>query len=152
MGAYTSTASGNFNSTAIWTGGVVPSSAGDTWTISAGTTVIYNVNSTIQLLVIDNSTHSHTIQEPDITITYICIPHNSEHKVNSEHLTLGTNFHILTVSDSTHGIQSDVIGLASQQILAINNSSHVLTSNTVGSLLEGSINGDIQYRVCLSWT
>ena len=76
-----------------------------------------------------------TAESPDTWITYICIPHNSEHTLNSEHLTLGTNFHILVVSNSTHGIQSDVINLTSQQLLSVANSNHVMTSNTVGSLL-----------------
>ncbi len=87
------------------------------------------------LLSLDDATHLITAESPYTLITYICIPNNAEHILNSEHLTLGTNFHILVVSNSTHGIQSDVINLTSQQLLSVANSNHVMTSNTVGSLL-----------------
>lgn len=44
MAAYTSTQSGNWNSTATWGGSGYPSAAGDTFTIANGHTVTYNVD------------------------------------------------------------------------------------------------------------
>lgn len=43
-GAFTTTTSGNFSTGATWVGGSAPSAAGDTWTISAGHTVVYDVD------------------------------------------------------------------------------------------------------------
>ena len=45
MGAnYTNATSGRFSATSTWIGGVVPSASGDTWTITNGTTVTYDVD------------------------------------------------------------------------------------------------------------
>jgi hypothetical protein len=43
MAAYTSTQSGNFNSTATWGGGGWPNADGDTFTVASNTVVTYNV-------------------------------------------------------------------------------------------------------------
>ena len=47
MAAYTSTQSGNFNAAATWGGSGYPSANGDTFTVSAGHTVTYNVSSAL---------------------------------------------------------------------------------------------------------
>jgi hypothetical protein len=49
MAAYTSVTGGNWNDPATWGSASYPSSAGDTATISAGHTVVYNVSSTTEL-------------------------------------------------------------------------------------------------------
>jgi hypothetical protein len=46
MAVITSTASGNFNATGTWVGGVVPVD-GDSFIIAAGHTVTYNVTSPV---------------------------------------------------------------------------------------------------------
>lgn len=45
MAAYTSTQSGNFNASATWGGSGYPSANGDTFTVTAGHTVTYNISS-----------------------------------------------------------------------------------------------------------
>ena len=47
MAAYTSIQNGNFNSAATWGGGGFPNANGDTFTITNGHTVVYNVSGTI---------------------------------------------------------------------------------------------------------
>jgi hypothetical protein len=49
MPAYTSSQSGDFNNVATWGGGGYPSVAGDTFIVSAGHTVTYNVSSAVEL-------------------------------------------------------------------------------------------------------
>ena len=47
MAAYTSTQNGNFNDASTWGGGGFPNANGDTFTITNGHTVVYNVSGTI---------------------------------------------------------------------------------------------------------
>ena len=47
MASYTSTQSGNFNDAATWGGGGFPNANADTFTITNGHTVVYNVSGTI---------------------------------------------------------------------------------------------------------
>jgi hypothetical protein len=66
MAAYTSTQNGNFNSAATWGGGGFPNANGDTFTITNGHTVTYNISGTISDGFGDSNIYGHLVHSTDV--------------------------------------------------------------------------------------
>lgn len=112
MAAYTSTQSGNFNAAATWGGSGYPSANGDTFTVTAGHTVTYNVTSALSTGFGDsavNGTLTHASGTTEIRLNgrlYINGGGRYEMTAGSTHIIYGTQA-------DQHGIWIENANLAS---------------------------------------